>query len=119
MTLRSTGATRAVQVLVSVAAIAVGNLASIGWLSLLGMISLGLVIASAVYRRRDDATLFPNPRGLMTAVIVSTIAVAALMALLIIQPGEGVMFVAVALALAGVVWGIGSIVWWLIRLNQA
>jgi hypothetical protein len=55
----------------------------------------------------------------MTAVIVSTIAVAALMALLIIQPGEGVMFVAVALALAGVVWGIGSMVWWLIRLNQA
>jgi hypothetical protein len=109
---------RAVQMIVPVAVIIAGNFAGIGWLSTLGAIALGWVVASALLRD-VNAEALPSLRSLWFALAAPAVIGLVLIAVLLWNPAPYIMLPVLAAGVVLVYLAIGNLVWWLIRLNKA
>ena len=118
MSLKSPGAARAMQIIVPFAAIVVGNVAGIGWLSLVGAIALGWVIASALLRgpRMEN---FPPLRGLWPPLAAAIVTGLVLIPVAMWNPPTYVMVPVLLVGVIAIYLALGYLMWWFIRLNSA
>jgi hypothetical protein len=118
MTKRTSNATRAAQVIVPFAVIVVASFAGIGWLSTVGAIALGWVIASALLREPRTEDLPPLRRfsfALATPIVVGLV----LIPLLLFQPPLYILLPALAAGIVVIYLALGYLMWWFVRLNSA
>jgi hypothetical protein len=118
MTKRTPTAARAAQIIVPFAVIAVGSFAGIGWLSTVGAIALGWVIASALLREPRTEDL-PPLRRFWFALATPIVAGLVLIALLLFQPPLYVLLPGLAMGIVVVYLALGYLMWWFVRLNSA
>jgi len=117
MTRRTPRAARAAQVILPFAVIVVASFAGIGWLSTVGAIALGWVIASALLREPRTEDL-PPLRRFWFALGTPIVAGLVLIPLLIFQPPLYVLLPAIAAGIVVIYLALGYLMWWFIRLNS-
>jgi hypothetical protein len=118
MTKRTPTAARAAQIIVPFAVIVVASFAGIAWLSCVGAIALGWVIASALLREPRTEDLPPLRRfwfALAAPIVIGLV----LIPLLVIQPPLYVLLPALAAGIVALYLALGYLMWWFIRLNEA
>ena len=109
---------RAVQVILPFAVIIAGSFAGIGWLSTVGAVALGWVIASALVREPRTEDL-PPLRRLWFALAVPIVTGLVLIPLLLYQPALYILLPALAAGIVVLYLALGYLMWWFIRLNAA
>ncbi len=109
---------RTLQVLLPFAAIVAGSFAGIGWLSTVGAIALGWVIASALLRDPRTENLPPLGR-LWMALAAPTVTGVVLISLIVYAPPAYILLPALAAGVVVIYLALGYLMWWFIRLNRA
>jgi len=115
---RSLNMARVVQIIVPFAAIVAGNFAGIGWLSVVGGVALGWVIASALLREPRTEDL-PPLRRFYLALAAPIVTGLVLIPLLLYQPPLYILLPALAASIVVIYLALGYLMWWFIRLNSA
>jgi hypothetical protein len=106
----------AAQILVPIAVIIVANFAGMQWLSLAATLALGWFVGSALLREPEN---LPPLRSLWFGFAAIIITGVAMLALVIVWPPSYILIPGLLIGVTALYCALGSVIWWLIRLNNA